>query len=248
MNKFFRKLRYDFMGGNNTGKYFKYAIGEILLVVIGILIALQINNWNEERKSRINEKELYNRIILDLKLDEKRINEYIIYYNYEQEMHNSIYQETQGNYSFDSIVNFSTFRAAKNFELIVEENLTRHINEISENRIREKIVAYFKLENAVRNALRYLWDFKDNQTKPFLSKYGINDTKELFNNRHLNYWELREKNILSYSKLKERYATEEFDQLLFDLGIKTSYALSTLDNLLVANKELQNDLKNELSE
>ena len=36
---------------NKTGKYFKYAIGEIILVVLGILIALQINNWNEERKS-----------------------------------------------------------------------------------------------------------------------------------------------------------------------------------------------------
>ena len=36
---------------NKTGKYFKYAIGEIILVVIGILIALQINNWNESKKS-----------------------------------------------------------------------------------------------------------------------------------------------------------------------------------------------------
>ena len=41
---------------NKTGKYFKYAIGEIVLVVIGILIALQINNWNERRKT--SEKEL----------------------------------------------------------------------------------------------------------------------------------------------------------------------------------------------
>ncbi len=40
------------------GKYFKYAIGEILLVVIGILIALQINNWNEGRKDRAKEQEL----------------------------------------------------------------------------------------------------------------------------------------------------------------------------------------------
>tara|TARA_B100000508_G_scaffold107348_1_gene85427 strand:- start:44 stop:181 length:138 start_codon:yes stop_codon:yes gene_type:complete len=38
---------------NKTSKYFKYAIGEIILVVIGILIALQINNWNELRKSNI---------------------------------------------------------------------------------------------------------------------------------------------------------------------------------------------------
>jgi len=49
MIKFFRKIRYDLMGKNKTGKYFKYAIGEIVLVVIGILIALSINNWNEKR-------------------------------------------------------------------------------------------------------------------------------------------------------------------------------------------------------
>jgi len=48
--KFFRKLRYDLMEKNKTGKYLKYAIGEIVLVVIGILIALQINNWNENQK------------------------------------------------------------------------------------------------------------------------------------------------------------------------------------------------------
>jgi hypothetical protein len=50
MIKFFRKIRYDLMEKNKTGKYFKYAVGEIILVVIGILIALQINNWNEHRK------------------------------------------------------------------------------------------------------------------------------------------------------------------------------------------------------
>jgi Family of unknown function (DUF6090) len=53
MIKFFRKIRYDLMEKNKTGKYFKYAIGEIILVVIGILIALSINNWNEERKDNL---------------------------------------------------------------------------------------------------------------------------------------------------------------------------------------------------
>ncbi|TXD64086.1 hypothetical protein ESX12_16655 [Polaribacter glomeratus] len=49
MIKFFRKIRQNLLMENKTGKYFKYAIGEIILVVIGILIALQINNWNEKR-------------------------------------------------------------------------------------------------------------------------------------------------------------------------------------------------------
>jgi len=51
MIKFFRKIRYNLMSENKTGKYLKYAIGEIALVMIGILLALQVNNWNEGRKA-----------------------------------------------------------------------------------------------------------------------------------------------------------------------------------------------------
>lgn len=58
MIKFFRKIRYNLMETGKTGKYFKYAIGEIVLVVIGILIALQINNWNENRLNNKEEKVL----------------------------------------------------------------------------------------------------------------------------------------------------------------------------------------------
>ncbi|WGK65860.1 DUF6090 family protein [Croceiramulus getboli] len=50
MIKFFRHIRQSMINQNRTRKYLLYAIGEIILVVIGILIALQINNWNEERK------------------------------------------------------------------------------------------------------------------------------------------------------------------------------------------------------
>jgi len=49
MIKFFRHIRKDLMETGKTGKYFKYAIGEILLVMIGILLALQVDNWNTQR-------------------------------------------------------------------------------------------------------------------------------------------------------------------------------------------------------
>ena len=48
------------MEQNRVSKYLLYALGEIILVVIGILIALQINNWNEERKNSIEEKTVLN--------------------------------------------------------------------------------------------------------------------------------------------------------------------------------------------
>ena len=50
MLPFFRKIRWRLAANNQFFKYSRYAIGEIVLVVVGILIALQINNWNEEKK------------------------------------------------------------------------------------------------------------------------------------------------------------------------------------------------------
>ena len=55
MIKFFRKIRQKLLTENKFSKYLIYAIGEIILVVIGILIALQINNWNHERLNRKQE-------------------------------------------------------------------------------------------------------------------------------------------------------------------------------------------------
>jgi len=69
MIKFFRKIRYDLMEKNKTGKYFKYAIGEIVLVVIGILIALQINNWNENQKLEKTTEDYYTQLLDDLNND-----------------------------------------------------------------------------------------------------------------------------------------------------------------------------------
>ncbi|WP_439152024.1 DUF6090 family protein [Winogradskyella sp.] len=67
------------MSENKTGKYFKYAIGEIVLVVIGILIALQINNWNNNRNDRLKEKQLLINLRQEFKtnLDELKFDQQI---------------------------------------------------------------------------------------------------------------------------------------------------------------------------
>jgi CRISPR/Cas system-associated protein endoribonuclease Cas2 len=62
------------MEKNKTGKYFKYAIGEIILVVIGILIALSINNWNENRKAKNLAQENYLNLLTSLEQDSITVN------------------------------------------------------------------------------------------------------------------------------------------------------------------------------
>jgi hypothetical protein len=71
MIKFFRRIRYNLLDNpqsswSRTTRYLLYAIGEILLVVIGILIALKINNWNEYQKGRIFEREILTQIRANL--------------------------------------------------------------------------------------------------------------------------------------------------------------------------------------
>lgn len=69
MLPFFRKIRWRLATDNQFLKYSRYAIGEIVLVVIGILIALQINTWNEQRKNAVEETIILKSLIEDLKAD-----------------------------------------------------------------------------------------------------------------------------------------------------------------------------------
>ena len=66
MIKFFRKIRQNLLSENKFSKYLLYAIGEIILVFIGIAMALQFNNWNEAKKTREKEQQVLTEIISDL--------------------------------------------------------------------------------------------------------------------------------------------------------------------------------------
>jgi hypothetical protein len=77
MIKFFRKIRQKMLTENKFSKYLIYAIGEIVLVVIGILIALSINNWNELRKENRQEVVYYCKIKEDLEIDKNSISNII---------------------------------------------------------------------------------------------------------------------------------------------------------------------------
>lgn len=78
MIKFFRKIRQRLLTENKLRKYLFYAMGEIVLVVLGILIALQINNWNEDKKKEKQANIYLSDLKSDLNYDIKTLNERIL--------------------------------------------------------------------------------------------------------------------------------------------------------------------------
>ena len=150
MIKFFRKIRLNLMETGKTGKYLKYAVGEIILVVIGILIALQINNWNENEKAKITENYVLEEVLSNLKEDSIILKEIIsqrekakisvanmlIYLN-----HDNVNKETLEN----DLVNFLTFERYfpinNAYEILKSKGL-----QLSNNTLTTKISRYYDYE------------------------------------------------------------------------------------------------------
>ncbi|PWI30909.1 hypothetical protein DI383_05595 [Flavobacteriaceae bacterium LYZ1037] len=151
MIKFFRKIRYNLMETGKTGKYFKYAIGEIVLVVIGILIALSINNWNEDNKLSKQEviklKEIAHSLkqtkenIQEARIDDIRwmhYNETILDYIENKKPYDPQLEVCFGSYFWFSRpeIEFSTFEQLKStgLDLISNDSLRKEIVKIFEKR------------------------------------------------------------------------------------------------------------------
>ena len=79
MIRFFRKIRQNLLMENKTGKYFKYAIGEIILVMIGILLALQVNNWNTNRVQKQKEQILLSALNKEFKTSKTQLDSVMFY-------------------------------------------------------------------------------------------------------------------------------------------------------------------------
>jgi len=92
MINFFRKIRKNLLTQNKVSKYLLYAIGEIVLVVVGILIALSINNWNESKKILATEKESYSNLLRSLKKDSLELVRVIQFQTKSIEAQNTIIQ------------------------------------------------------------------------------------------------------------------------------------------------------------
>ncbi|MCA6075034.1 DUF6090 family protein [Fulvivirga sedimenti] len=177
MIKFFRKIRQRLLTEGKTGSYLKYAFGEIILVVIGILIALQINLWNEDRKLKIQETKTLQNFVLSLSQDSAYHAQSTV--NYEKAI-NSInylidYMEKDLPYKDTLKFHFSNMTSdwGLRYDFSTYESLmSNDINLISNESLRSDIISYYNYAGGLAASLsqRYTEVIED-ASKAILSKH-----------------------------------------------------------------------------
>ncbi len=132
MIKFFRNIRKNLLAEGKTTKYFKYAIGEIILVVIGILIALSINNWNENRKTNIKIRNSLLALRNDLVQDNVSIHEKLTEVTHQYELNESLRKRISNpNATIDTLVKIARheFNPNWNEQIFYPTNAYNSLNE-----------------------------------------------------------------------------------------------------------------------
>jgi hypothetical protein len=147
MIKFFRRFRQKLLTENKFSKYLIYAIGEIILVVIGILIALQINNWNENRKAKRVEKITLTQLLEDFNTNKMAIKGYLEEYTRTQKIIDIILRNTGPDAQIPSPETFDTitgFGLRKAQLLYTKPNTTASLNldHISNNQLKQLISTF----------------------------------------------------------------------------------------------------------
>jgi len=243
MIKFFRKIRYNLIKNNKTGKYLKYAIGEIILVVIGILIALQINNWNENRKVLKAQKNLLESFYDNLGVDSVQLAMDKQYMLEVLACQKQLHAFRKGIIESDLVDDPIRIRSSIKNVSITQSNhpdiATKVLNEV----VKEEISVYYRLLASMENAYKQYDNVVKESIRPYLSENLVLNDAIIFDNR-------AQKNTMQTLNLENFYRMvkkDYFGQLLFESNLKTVELIVFFDWVIDANSKLRLSIKKELN-
>ncbi len=235
MIKFFRKIRQNLLTKNKNSEYLKYAVGEIILVVIGILIALSINNWNEERNNFQKQELLTKNIIEDLKLDFIHINKSLSEVSGQMNLIDNLISKIFDNKTRLSIESIGLIRYSSDFRPISQRNHSESVTSLEDDFIRKLLQSYFLKEDQVTDIFIEYIDIVHNKIRPYLSDVGMHNLKSLYNQDSSTQ---KSEVPLNPEILLEQLNNMKFQQLLYERKIKTNSFENLLNELKIQNQEL----------
>ena len=144
MIHFFRRIRQGLINRDRIGKYLLYAVGEILLVVIGILIALQVNNWNENRKTKIEIINTLSALKADLVQDTILITDRLPFINEQYHLNESLRDRVaSSSATVDTLIQIMRFEFNPNWVVQIPYN-TNAYNSLTQTGLIENLSDTFR--------------------------------------------------------------------------------------------------------
>lgn len=248
MIKFFRKIRQNLLSERKTEEYLKYAIGEIVLVVIGILIALSINNWNEERKEGIVTRNIYYNLLSDIKADSISFSTNLKELKNIDYLHEQLYKTGVKNDTTLVIKNPSLIRYIIFYNAITLDNDPLIATKIANESIRKEVLTYLRKMKDMDDNYSELILVINNKMRVYLGQKKMYKLPNWFENKYKN----TAKEDLSFEfidseELKALSRDVEFQQILFEASLKVVNSTDFLEILIKQNAHLIGVIENELN-
>ncbi|WP_426429581.1 DUF6090 family protein [Winogradskyella sp. HB-48] len=219
MIQFLRKIRQKLLVENKLNKYLIYAIGEIVLVVIGILIALQINNWNERKKLKNHERELLTHVLEDIAQDSLTIVNVMDLRDKIMEVHQSVFDYTKNLKDSSQVGDLDLLRRTFHDKLITKENNPNLSKEVMNQDLSKQIQEYYNAINLAEFVMNNNNTIIENKVRPFLGEKQL-----LIYGNQLEDLEINQLHLIDRYRFFLEIRNEQMQQLLFESGIKL-YAL-----------------------
>ena len=248
MIKFFRSIRQQFLSENKFSKYLLYAVGEILLVVIGILLAIRIDDWNRASVLKQEEKEAYQIIITDLKRDSVLFVAYETNYRRYMDAYFQLNKVRKGEEHFSN-TDPDPIVMNVEFNPVVQNNNLPLIEKLRDNNIRNRMNSYFRRLNQVRQAAEEFNQLVINKSRTyFLEERNIFDNDLVFDYEDRTFPPFKRISVLDTVSLGQALKSEYAISIISEMRMSLGFYLSVLDMGKEENHKLIQELQREISE
>ncbi len=246
MIKFFRKIRYDLMEHHKTKRYFQYALGEIILVVIGILIALAINNYKNERDSEVEINGYFMGILSDLENDDQRMTYLYNFYKLRTDkiqeiLSDKVLSNDQLGNNLNDLFSFRKFSSSNSTYLSLMNN--NQFNSIKDQALTNELINYYETNYLTWSTEIYAeiissFDLAEESNYQPLDKLSIEE----------NYDQIPDYSLTSDKIYKTDYQelikSISVQNLLVDLLSQSNFIFENIKERRESNVKLRESIKN----
>jgi competence protein ComGC len=219
-------------------------VGEIVLVVIGILIALWINNLNEERKTENAQKVMLISFSNDLSADASAIKDHLDELGKILEVHHEIYQIRKNELNLKDLKNPGFIRGSVRYGSIVLKNNPDFGSKVTNPDIKEEVLTYYQLLSRTDNSYAQYDNVIKDVVRPYMREH-------ILMNEDFDFLEEKSKggsmpvNMGNFGKVMKR---EDFGQILIEASWKALELSKNFEDLLEANEKLHKSITIKISD